>query len=188
MPTQRLCHWNHLPIIIAMSTSLVLTISAHDRPGIMSRLSVTITNGGGNWLESRMARLAGQFVGIICIECTDEQDPALRSSLAALAEEGINVLVLGQGDLSDYPYTRHMRVDIFGNDRPGIVSQLTTAISSAGGNIEELNTSIESAAMSGQVIFHACGTICVPESSDDEVIISAIEALSDDLTIEIETL
>ena len=81
-----------------------------------------------------------------------------------------------------------MRVDIFGNDRPGIVSQLTTAISSAGGNIEELNTSIESAAMSGQVIFHACGTICVSESSDDEVIISAIEALSDDLTIEIETL
>ena len=171
-----------------MSTSLVLTISAHDRPGIMSRLSTTITNNGGNWLESRMARLAGQFVGIVCIECDENKAADLKEHLEALNKEGIHVHALNQGDLSDYPYTRHLNIDIFGNDRPGIVTQLTRAISDAGANIEELNTSIESAAMSGQTIFHACGTLCLPESSDDEVIITAIEALSDDLTIEIETL
>jgi len=171
-----------------MSTPLVLTISSHDRPGIMSRLSNTITNHGGNWLESRMARLAGQFVGIVCIECDDDKAANLKEHLAALSSEGIQVHILGQGELSDYPFTRHLRIDIFGNDRPGIVSQLARAISDAGANIEELNTSIESAAMSGQTIFHACGTICLPESSDDETIITAIEALSDDLTIEVEAL
>ena len=171
-----------------MSTPLVLTISAHDRPGIMSRLSTTITNHGGNWMESRMARLAGQFAGIVCIECDDDKVANLKEHLVALGSEGIHVHILGQGDLSDYPFTRHLRIDIFGNDRPGIVSQLARAISEAGANIEELNTSIESAAMSGQTIFHACGTICLPESSDDEIIIAAIEALSDDLTIEVEAL
>ncbi len=171
-----------------MSTPLVLTISAHDRPGIMSRLSNTITDHGGNWLESRMARLAGQFVGIVCIECDDDKMANLKEHLVTLGTEGIHVHILGQGDLSDYPFTRHLRIDIFGNDRPGIVSQLARAISDAGANIEELNTSIESAAMSGQTIFHACGTICLPESSDDETIIAAIEALSDDLTIEVEAL
>jgi len=171
-----------------MSTSLVLTISAHDRPGIMSRISTTITTHGGNWLESRMARLAGQFVGIICITCTKENEPHLKSSLESLVGEGILVHILGEGDLSDYPFTRHMRIDIFGNDRPGIVSQLAKAISHAGANIEELNTSIESAAMSGQNIFHACGTICIPESCDDELIITAIESISDDLTIEVDAL
>lgn len=171
-----------------MSTSLVLTISAHDRPGIMSRISTTITAGGGNWLESRMARLAGQFAGIVCVECSKNDEPQLRAALKKLNDEGIHVHALGPGDLSDYPYTRHMRIDIFGNDRPGIVSQLAKAISQAGANIEELNTSIESAAMSGQTIFHACGTICLPESCDDEFIISAIESISDDLTIEVEAL
>lgn len=171
-----------------MSISLVLTISAHDRPGIMSRLSTTIAQGKGNWLESRMARLAGQFVGIVCIECDTDDETGLRTGLKKLQEEGIHVHILGQGDLSDYPFTRHMRIDIFGNDRPGIVSQLAKAISDAGANIEELNTSIESAAMSGQPIFHACGTICLPDSCEDDVIIAAIEALSDDLTIEVDAL
>lgn len=171
-----------------MSTSLVLTISSHDRPGIMSRLSTTIAENDGNWMESRMARLAGQFVGIICIECERGKEDDLRSSLGSLSNEGIHVHILGQGDLTDYPFTRHLKIDIFGNDRPRIVSQLAKAISSAGANIEELNTSIESAAMSGQPIFHACGTICLLESADDETIISAIEDISDDLTIEVDAL
>lgn len=171
-----------------MSTSLVLTISAHDRPGIMSKLSSSISNEGGNWLESRMARLAGQFVGIVCIECEPEKESTLRDSLEKLSDEGIHVHVLGQGDLTDYPFTNHLKIDIFGNDRPGIVSHLANTISEAGANIEELNTSIESAAMSGQPIFHACGTICLPESCDEATIIAAIEALSDDLTIEVDAL
>ncbi len=135
-----------------------------------------------------MARLAGQFVGIICIQSPAEKEASLRTSLEQLHDEGIHVHVLGQGELTDYPFTKHLRIDIFGNDRPGIVSQLTRTISDAGANIEELNTSIESAAMSGQPVFHACGTVCLPESSEDDVIISAIEALSDDLTIEIDAL
>lgn len=171
-----------------MTTSLVLTIAANDRPGIMSRLSTTISNHGGNWLESRMARLAGQFAGIICVECETATEPAIREGLEQLHSEGIHVHVLGQGNVVDYPFTRHMKIDIFGNDRPGIVSQLARTISNAGANIEELNTSIESAPMSGQPIFHACGTICLPESSDDESVIAAIESLSDDLTIEVESL
>jgi len=168
-----------------MSTSLVLTISAHDRPGIMSRLSDTISENGGNWLESRMARLAGQFAGIVRIACEKGKSSSLIAALEALTAEGIHVHILSEGDLSDYPYTRCIRLDIYGNDRPGIVSQLTQVISHAGANIEELNTSIESAAMAGHPIFHASGTVCLPNSTDDETLILAIENLSDDLNVEI---
>lgn len=168
-----------------MSTSLVLTISAHDRPGIMSRLSDTISENGGNWLESRMARLAGQFAGIVRVACEKDKSSSLIASLEALTGEGIQIHILSEGDLSDYPYTRCIRLDIYGNDRPGIVSQLTQVISHAGANIEELNTSIESAAMAGHAIFHASGTVCLPDSTDDETLIQAIENLSDDLNVEI---
>lgn len=67
-----------------MSKSLVLNISAHDRPGIMSCLSNTITTSGGNWLESRMARLAGQFVGVVCIQCEPSVEANITTSLEKL--------------------------------------------------------------------------------------------------------
>jgi glycine cleavage system regulatory protein len=168
-----------------MTNSLVLTICAHDRPGVMKLISQTITDSKGNWLESRMARLGGQFAGIVRVECAEDKLLQLTESLQALSSEGISVQIHDQGDLSDYPYTRCLRLDIYGNDRPGIVSQLTQAVSSAGANIEELNTSIESAAMAGHSIFHASGTVCVPDSTDEQELINAVEALSDDLNIEI---
>ncbi len=167
------------------TTSLVLTLCAPDRPGIMSRLSNTITEGGGNWLESRMARLAGQFAGIVRVECPETRAAALQAALLTLESEGIHVHILGEGPRSDYPYTRCLRIDICGNDRPGIVSQLTQAISHIGANIEELNTSIESAAMAGHPLFHASGTVCLTDDADLEKLTTTIEALSDDLHVEI---
>jgi glycine cleavage system regulatory protein len=168
-----------------MPVSTVLNIHAHDRPGIMSRISRVINEAGGNWLESRMARLAGQFAGIVRVESESDALPNLRTALQNLAAEGIHVHVLDEGDLSDYPYTRCMRIDIFGNDRPGIVSQLSQVISAAGANIEELNTAIESAAMSGHPIFQASGTICLPDNVGNDELIMVIENLSDDLSVEI---
>ena len=168
-----------------MANSLVLTICAHDRPGVMKLISKTITDSDGNWLESRMARLGGQFAGIVRIECSADKLSQLTGNLQSLSDEGISVQIHDQGDLSDYPYTRCLRLDIYGNDRPGIVSQLTQAVSSAGANIEELNTSIESAAMAGHPIFHASGTVCIPDSTDEQELINAVEALSDDLNVEI---
>jgi len=169
-----------------MASSIVLTVCAHDRPGIMSRISGIVTSGGGNWLESRMARLGGQFAGIVRVSCDDEAAAkTLEEALQVLKDEGIDVTSHKEGDLSDYPYTRCLRMDIFGNDRPGIVAQLAKVISLAGANIEELNTSIESAAMSGHPIFHASGTVCLPDSTADDDLITAIEDLSDDLNVTI---
>ena len=168
-----------------MSVSTVLNIHAHDRPGIMSRVSNVIKEHGGNWMESRMARLSGQFAGIVRVESEADDLPALNEALTKLADEGIHVNILDEGDLSDYPYTRCMKIDIFGNDRTGIVSQLTQAISAAGANIEELNTSVESAAMTGHPVFHASGTVCMPESMENVELIYAVESLGDDLNVEI---
>ena len=48
-----------------MPTSLVLTVLGEDRPGLVEALSHIIAAHEGNWLESRMAHLAGQFAGIL---------------------------------------------------------------------------------------------------------------------------
>ena len=39
---------------------LVLTVIAEDQPGLVERLAGCVANHGGNWLESRMSRMASR--------------------------------------------------------------------------------------------------------------------------------
>ena len=48
-------------------TDLVLTLIGPDRPGLVEAVAEVVAAHGGNWLESRMARLAGKFAGILRI-------------------------------------------------------------------------------------------------------------------------
>ena len=74
-----------------MHASVVMTVLAADRPGLVSALSETIAAHGGSWQESRMARLAGQFAGILRVECPAGETEALLKALAGLESQGIAV-------------------------------------------------------------------------------------------------
>ena len=86
----------------------------------------------------------------------------------------------------DEPVARRtLIVDVVGNDRPGIVRELSAAVANAGGNIEELTTGLESAPMSGHPMFRAHGIVSIPENTATEVLIAAIECLGGDLTVDV---
>ena len=48
-----------------MSKALVLTLIGADRTGLVETVSQVIAEHGGSWEQSRMARLAGRFAGIL---------------------------------------------------------------------------------------------------------------------------
>jgi predicted amino acid-binding ACT domain protein len=77
----------------AVTTSIVFTFIAKDKPGLVERLSKTVSDFGGNWLESRMSHLAGQFAGITRIQVSTEQATALRDALLALSSNELTVVV-----------------------------------------------------------------------------------------------
>lgn len=167
-----------------MTTSLVMTVLGPDRPGLVRTLSDTVASHGGNWLEGRMARLAGQFAGIIRVECSEDSADILAQKLQALAADGIIVQTVRES--TPAPHNRRtLAVDVVGNDRPGIVREFAAAIANAGGNVEELTTGLESAPMAGHPLFRAKGIISIPESSDEDAIKQAIENLGSDLSVEI---
>ena len=68
-------------------TDLVLTLIGPDRPGLVESLAKRVTAHGGNWVESRMAHLAGQFAGILRVEVPPE-NVAAASGGAGRAREG----------------------------------------------------------------------------------------------------
>lgn len=167
-----------------MKSYLVMTVLGNDRPGLVSSLADTVASHGGNWLESRMARLAGQFAGIVRIECPSETADALISQLQTPGKSGLTILAVREHAEEPLP-RRTLAVEVVGNDRPGIVRELSAAVASAGGNIEELTTGLESAPMSGQPMFRACGIISIPENAEPAALTAAIESLGNDLTVDI---
>lgn len=167
-----------------MKSYLVMTVLGNDRPGLVSSLADTVARHDGNWLESRMARLAGQFAGIVRIECPTETADALIAELQTPGNSGLTVLAVREHAHPPLP-RRTLAVDVVGNDRPGIVRELAAAIARTGGNIEELTTGLESAPMSGQPMFRAHGIISIPENMESAALTAAIESLGNDLTVDI---
>lgn len=76
-----------------MSTSLVITFTGPDRPGIVNRLARLVAEHGGNWEESRSASLAGRFAGILEVTAPDARADALADALQHLEDGGLRVFV-----------------------------------------------------------------------------------------------
>ena len=74
---------------------LVLTLIGRDRPGLVEAVAQRVTASGGNWLESRMAHLAGHFAGLLHVEVADDRVRALETALGELEWVGLRVVVHG---------------------------------------------------------------------------------------------
>ena len=77
--------------------------------------------------------------------------------------------------------------DVVGNDRPGIIQELASAIVRAGGNVEELASNLESAPHAGHPVFRASGSVAVTADFDENELITALEALGPDLAVSLDT-
>jgi glycine cleavage system regulatory protein len=167
-----------------MNTLVTLTILGQDQPGIVKGLAKIISSHQANWLESKMSRLAGQFAGIVHVECEEKNVEGLIKNLRDFETLGLQITFITEkkGSLLE---KRLISIDVVANDRPRIIQELSQAITSAGGNIEELTTELQSAAMSGHPIFHAYGKVSLIADATEASLCAAIESLSDDLSIEI---
>jgi len=169
-----------------MQHTLVMTIIGPDRPGLVERVAALVAAHGGNWLESRMAHLGGQFAGILRVAIPAGQQPALVAALRQLEEAGLQVVVQTESAGSPSAVAgRLMHLELVGHDRPGIVRDISRALASHGVNVEELETGCESAPMSGEVLFRAQAQICVPAECDLTALRATLEKIASDLIVDL---
>ncbi|MFT3828714.1 MAG: ACT domain-containing protein [Opitutaceae bacterium] len=169
-----------------MNTSLVLTLVGADRPGLVESVAQLIAAHGGNWLESRMARLGGQFAGIARVTIPTVREAAVRDGLAALAAHGLHVAVAQ--DPAQAPATktgRSVRLELVGQDRPGIVHQVTRVLAAHRVNVEELTTECVETPMAGGVLFQAQAELLVPTDADMAAIRGDLEKIAADLMVDL---
>jgi glycine cleavage system regulatory protein len=168
-----------------MKTHLVMTIIGSDRPGLVELLATVIARHEGNWLESRMSRLGGHFAGILHVEAPGEQEKSLATALTDLASHGLTVVVHPSGETVEIPAESLACLQIVGQDRPGIVQQISKALSQQGVNVEELNTEYLSAPMSGEALFKAEVMLRVPPSADLASLRQGLEKVAGDLMVDV---
>ena len=165
--------------------SLVMTVIGRDKPGLVDSLAGIVADHGGNWLESRMSRLGGQFAGILRVQVPAEKEAALVGALKKLEPEGLTVVV--HSDRQDPAQSERALVflEIVGQDRPGIVHQISHALAAHGVNVEELNTECASAAMTGETLFKAQAKLNIPELCNLAGLRNELEKIAEDLIVDL---
>ena len=164
---------------------IVLTLIGPDRPGIVDALAGPVAAFGGNWLESRMAHLGGQFAGILSLEVPDGRAADLLEALSRLEERGLTIVAERTEPGKVAPERRLLVLDLVGLDRPGIVREISRALLEFGVNIEELATDRTIAAMSGEPIFRSRAKVLVPATTDPRELRARLERLASDLMVQV---
>lgn len=167
-----------------MSTSLVLTVIGDDRPGLVETIARTVTDHGGNWLESRMSRLGGKFAGILLVDIVADKRDGLVSALQSLGTHGLRVVA----EVSDTHASRDLkpvRLELLGQDRPGIVRDVSRALAQRGVNVERLNTECVSAPMSGELLFKATAELLLPAGTTVADLREGLETIANELMVDI---
>lgn len=164
---------------------LVLTLIGPDRPGIVEAIAEPIARHGGNWLESRMAHLAGKFAGILRLEVPAGHEAALTAALRALEVEGLKLTIEAGPAGAAAAGARAFALELVGLDRPGIVREISHALAEHGVNIEELTTDRTTAPMSGELLFRSRARVSIPPATDPERLRERLEQLAGDLMVQV---
>lgn len=124
-------------------TTLILTVAGADRPGLVAAVADVVDAHGGNWENSSLAELAGTFAGVIEVSVADERSSDLQSALRGLQGQGLLTLAVltGTPDAAAAD-DQLLEIQVLGNDRPGIVREVSTVLSAHALSIEELATKV----------------------------------------------
>jgi glycine cleavage system regulatory protein len=170
-----------------MTTSLVLTFMGRDKPGLANAISETIAAAGGNWMESRMARLADKFAGIVLVSVPEPNVADLSAALRSLDDAGLRITVELSGAAPPETGSKILELNLVAQDRPGIVRDVTQALSQLGANIEAFSSDIESAPFTGETMFRATARIRVAEDITPDEVQITLEQLPDEIIVDFTT-
>lgn len=168
---------------------LVVTVMGRDRPGIVRQLAERAQRHGANWVSSRMARIAGEFAGTVQLEVPAAALPALTAALQGLETAGLK-LMLAPTDASDAasstpPGFRRLALELVGEDRLGIVSQVTTLLAARGVSIASLQTETLASGAAALPSFKIGAQLLVPAAQDVAALQSELGTLAQEMRLDI---
>ena len=170
---------------LRVMTTLVLTVVGADRAGLVAAVADVVDAHGGNWETSELAELAGAFAGIIEVSVADDRVDDLRAALTGL--DGLLTVAVHASETSptDDVDMRRLAFTVLGNDRPGIVREISSTLSAHDLSIERMSSETYDAAMSGGRLFEAKIVARAAASVDIDAVQSALEELAAEIQVDV---
>ena len=161
---------------------IIISAFGKDRPGIVSKLTGTITKNGGNIKDSRMMKLGVDFTTMVLISVSKENTRSLISAI-----EKIPNLIISIQKTSSFKLDKSIpqcKIYLKGADNEGIVYLVADKLSQKNINIEEMETNTENAPITGTTLFTMIASVSHPKL-DIQRLQTDMNILSDQLGVEI---
>ncbi|MCA9123851.1 MAG: glycine cleavage system protein R [Planctomycetaceae bacterium] len=171
-----------------MKSFLLVTITCPDRPGIVERVTDVVVAHGGNWEESRFARLGGDFAGIVMISVAADRAEKLTAALSLLATDKITVAVKRTSPNVQAASKEHTLcvLRLKGADHEGIVHDVAAYLAKHNINVESMETELVAAPMSAAPLFQMEAQLELPVSLTIEDLRENLQLIGDQLGVDIE--
>ena len=164
---------------------IIFTLVGQDKPGLISDLAKTVYAMGGNWLGSNFSHMAGHFAGFVEIDLPQDKHQILIEKFLQHPDLKIHLLP----GITEQPVEQQrVQIDITGNDKSGIVQEITQVLSQFNLNIIKFDSCLESAPNWGGALFKAKATITVAADFEVETLRESLENVANDLMVDIEIL
>jgi len=163
---------------------LVLSVVGSDRPGLTQALAAAVLSAGGNWLESHLSQLGGLYVGSVLVELEPDAVEALRAAVSEVDAQGLEVRIAPAVD-AGAAGGEALRLSLVGQDRPGIVNQVTAVLTGLDANIETFKTWITPEPHSGAPLFNLDAAVRLPPGLVVATVQAALEAISAEVMVDV---
>ncbi len=171
------------------SQFLVLTAQGPDRPGLVDRLSEFVFSRGGNVEASRMATLGGDFAIIMLVSGPDEAAGRIMNEADTLVHTAQLMCTVRPTsppqEHTAIPEALPYGLEVYSMDHPGILQPIAHHLAEQGVNIEQLDTTVDSAPHTGTALFHLQARLAVPAGVNLKQFRADLTALAERLNVDI---
>ncbi|WP_281965870.1 glycine cleavage system protein R [Serinicoccus marinus] len=165
--------------------TLVITVVGDDRPGLVSALADVIAEHRGSWERSQLAELAGKFAGIATVDVAEASAQALADALAGLTGVLDTTVHTARPQPEQAEDGGLLHLDLVGNDRPGIVKEITAALAEHRVSVEDLQTKVVPTPQAGGDLFAARARLRVPPEADLPGLRAGLERIATELLVDL---
>ncbi|WP_298723207.1 ACT domain-containing protein [uncultured Oceanisphaera sp.] len=162
--------------------TLVATLIGPDKTGLVKQLATLIKQHHGSWQASAMSELAGYFAGIVEIRVPEEHRESLSHALGKLPNFQVQLVEGSHQPLQG----QTLKLTVTANDRLGIIDEVTDILNQLNISVKTLKTDSHPAPITGIMLFEANSTLTLPHGQTLNDLQTRLEALSDDLVVDID--
>ena len=171
-----------------MNKEIVLTLTGHDRVGIVEEIMNVMVKYGGNVENSRMVRLGGEFTMLALVVLDEKNISAFEADFQTLRSEGFQITLQQTEDDHAKKFAGWLpyQIEVLGADHEGIIYEISHHLAQQGINFEDVETTTTPAPMSGTPLFKMQAMVLVPPDLPFHKWSAGLEALGDKLNVTVE--